>query len=158
MTEHNTCMELQHGRLNHVFEMAGVLCQPHLEPIACVSKKRQAAATVAQVSAPKKTTEKRKHTKGSSHSGGQTSEQEGALAKPMKQSKKFKAQSSGLSITEKVSSAKVVIRPIAGIKIGRENLPSTSAAGGSAGRASTHAIDTYALSASDEETILPEPR
>jgi hypothetical protein len=69
--------------------------------------------------------------KGSSHSvGGQTSEQERALAKPMKQSKKFKEQSSGLSVTEKTSSMKVVIRPITGVKIGGEKVSSTSIARG----------------------------
>jgi hypothetical protein len=74
-----------------------VICQLGLEPIAHMSKNRQAAA---QVPTPKKTTEKRKRVKGPSHSGDQTSEQENALAKPLKQSKKFKLQSSRLSIME----------------------------------------------------------
>jgi hypothetical protein len=37
-TEHNACSKLRHGRLNHVFELAGMSYQPHLEPIACTSK------------------------------------------------------------------------------------------------------------------------
>jgi hypothetical protein len=33
LTEHNTYQGLQHGRLNRIFELAGILCQPRPEPI-----------------------------------------------------------------------------------------------------------------------------
>jgi hypothetical protein len=72
-----------------------------------VSKKWLAAVVAAQAPAPNKTIRKRKRVKGSSHSGDQTSEQEKALANPMKQKKKFRSQSSGPSITEKASSVKL---------------------------------------------------
>jgi hypothetical protein len=58
--------------------------------------------------------------KGSSRSGGQTSEQEMALAKPLKQSKKF-AQSSGLSITEKASSTKIMTGSVAVSRLAGQN-------------------------------------
>jgi hypothetical protein len=74
MMELNSCMGLRHGLLNHVFELAGVLCQPRLEPIARVSKKRQAVAAAAQPPVLKKSTEKQKCMKGSSRSGDETSE------------------------------------------------------------------------------------
>jgi hypothetical protein len=99
-----------------------------------------------------------KRAKGSSHSGDQTSEQEWALAKPVNQSKKFKVQSLVLSIKEKTSSAKIVIRLIAGIKTGGRKASSTSIAGVGAGHASVRAIDLYASFASNEETILLEAR
>jgi hypothetical protein len=51
-------MGLRHGRLDRVFELAGVLCQPRPEPIALVSKKRQVAAAAAQLPVLKKTAEK----------------------------------------------------------------------------------------------------
>jgi hypothetical protein len=56
----------------------------------------------------KKTSENQKRVKGSSRLGDQTSEQEKAMAKPLKKSKKFRPQSLGLSITQKTSSSKVV--------------------------------------------------
>jgi hypothetical protein len=31
--EHNAYTKLRRGQLNRVFELAGMLCQPHLEPI-----------------------------------------------------------------------------------------------------------------------------
>jgi hypothetical protein len=34
VAEHNAYTGLHCGRLSHVFELAGVLCQPHREPIA----------------------------------------------------------------------------------------------------------------------------
>jgi hypothetical protein len=52
---------------------------------------------------------RRKRLKGSSRSRDQTSAQELALAKPMKQRKKIISQSSGLSATEKSSSVTVKI-------------------------------------------------
>jgi hypothetical protein len=54
LMKHNACIRLRHGQLNHVFELVGVLCRPHPEPIVCVSKKRQVAATVVQAPVLKK--------------------------------------------------------------------------------------------------------
>jgi hypothetical protein len=61
------------------------------------------------------------------------------------------AQSMGLSVTEKASSTKIVLRLVVGIKICEGKVPSTS------GHASTRVVDLYASSASDEETVPPEP-
>jgi hypothetical protein len=113
-------------------------------------KKRQAAAVVAQFPPLKKTTEKRKRTKGLSLLRYQTSEQE----KPVKQSKKFRVQSSGLSFTEKTSSVKIVPRPIAGAETGRQKKHPALTAGGSVGHASVCAIDLYPSSASEEASPL----
>jgi hypothetical protein len=66
-------------------------------------------------------------------------------------------QSLGLSVTEKASFTKIVIPPVAGVKIGGGKLPSTSATRGGAGHASARAVDLYASSASDKETIPPKP-
>jgi hypothetical protein len=117
-------------------------------------KKRQAAAVVAQFPPLKKTTEKRKPTKGLSLLRDQTSEQEKALAKPVKQSKKFRVQSSGLSFTEKTSSVKIVPRPIAGAETGRQKKHPALTAGGSVGHALVCAIDLYPSSASEEASPL----
>jgi hypothetical protein len=81
-----------------------------------------------------------------------------AWAKPLKQSKKFKVQSLGLSVTEKASFMKIVIRPVVGVKIGGGKLPSTSATGGGVSHASACVVDLYASSASDKETIPPKPQ
>jgi hypothetical protein len=43
IAEHNAYKGLRHGRLNQVFELASMLCQPRLEPIVC---KQKAAAPV----------------------------------------------------------------------------------------------------------------
>jgi hypothetical protein len=51
---------------------------------------------------PKKDAEKWKYAKGSSCSGDQTSTQKLALAKPLKQCRKFGSLSSRLSVTEKI--------------------------------------------------------
>jgi hypothetical protein len=95
---------------------------------------------------------------GSSHTGDQTSEHEKALAKTLKQSKKFKSQSSGLDITMKASSMKGVIRPITSIKISGGKALSTSAGGGGVSQAPVRALDLFASSASHEENILLEAR
>jgi hypothetical protein len=79
-----------------------VLCQPCPDPIARASRKWKAAAAVP-VLVPKKATKKWKHVKGSSSSGDQNSAQELALTKPLKQSREFSSQSSGVSILEKTS-------------------------------------------------------
>jgi hypothetical protein len=82
-----------------VFELAGVLCQPHMKPNVCAAKKRKSAATVP-ASAPKKAIEKRRRAKGSSCSVDQTFMQDLALAKPLKQSKKFVSHSLGPNSTD----------------------------------------------------------
>jgi hypothetical protein len=77
MMEHNACDGLCYGRLNLMFELAGVLCQLRPEPVAHAPRKWK-AATATQAPAPKKATKKRKHPKlapkkVSSRSGDQTS-------------------------------------------------------------------------------------
>jgi hypothetical protein len=75
------------------------------------------------------------------------------LAKPLKQSKKFVTQSSGLIVSEKTSS---VNRKIVGGK-----RSSTTTCGNGAARALTRALDLFHLgsSASDgEAAILAPPR
>jgi hypothetical protein len=37
--EHNTYMGLRHGRLNHIFELAGLPYQPCSKPVVRMSKK-----------------------------------------------------------------------------------------------------------------------
>jgi hypothetical protein len=93
ITGHNAYKGLQHGWLNHVLELAGVLYQPHAEPNVRTARKQKSTATVPAL-ASKKVTEKRRHMKGSSCSEDQTSMQELMLAKPLKQSKKFISHSS----------------------------------------------------------------
>jgi hypothetical protein len=84
---------------------------------------------------PKKDAEKWKYAKGSSCSGDQTSTQKLALAKPLKQSRKFGSLSSRLSVTEKTSSANVKISG------GKTSLTSTG--GGGAGWAPMCALDLF---------------
>jgi hypothetical protein len=93
--------------------------------------RKRKSATVAPVLAPKRASEKWKCKGGSSRSGTQTSTQELALAKPVKASKKFITQSSGLSIAEKTSptDARVV----------RKRMSSISAGGSDAAPAPAHA-------------------
>jgi hypothetical protein len=143
--EHNTYKGLRHGRLNHVFELAGVLCQPHPEPI--VQKHKPAVAAPAP--APRKTLEKWKHVRGLSQSGTQTSMQELALAKTVRPSKKFTIQSSWLSIAEKTSSANV--------KGAGKKTSSASAGGSDATHTWTHILDLFdsSSSASDSEPTAP---
>jgi hypothetical protein len=45
VTEHNACQGLRHGRLNHVFELVGVLCQP--DPELVVQKPKSASMVPA---------------------------------------------------------------------------------------------------------------
>jgi hypothetical protein len=106
---------------------------------------------VAQAPALKKATEKWKHAKGSSCSRDQTSAQELALAKPLKQRRKFVSQSSGLSITEKTS--------FANVKISGAKTSLTSVGGGGEGQALAHALDLFDSdsSASDGEVAAPVP-
>jgi hypothetical protein len=47
--------------------------------------------------------------------------------------------------------------PVAGVKIGEGKVPSTSAAGDGEGHALALAVDLFASSASDEETVSPKP-
>jgi hypothetical protein len=141
--ERNSYTGLRHAWLNHVFELAGVLCEPHLEPIARAPRKQKGAATV-QAPVPKKATEKQKHMKGLSRSGDQTSAQELVLAKPVKRSKKFSSQSSRLSIIEKTTSSNV--------KISMGKMTPTSVGG--------RALDLFdsGSSTSDSEAAAPIPR
>jgi hypothetical protein len=127
ITKHNACKGLWGGRLNRIFELAGVLCQPRPKPI--VRKRKTAAAVFA--STPKKATEKRRRVRGSSRSEDRTSAKELALAKPLKQSKKFVSHSS---------------RP-------------SSTGAGSAAQAPAHALDLFdsGSSASDAEPTDPVP-
>jgi hypothetical protein len=111
-----------------------VFCQLRPEPVACASRKQKVAAAV-QAPALKKATEKCKCPKGSSRSMGQMSAQELALTKPLKESKKFISQSSGLSVTEKSSSTT--------IKITGGKTSSSSTGGSGAAPAPTHALDLF---------------
>jgi hypothetical protein len=97
--EHNAYKVLRHGRLNHAFALTGVLCQPHMKPNVHAARKQKSAATVL-APALKKATENRRRAKGSSRSVDQTSTQELALAKPLKQSKIFVSHSLGSSSTD----------------------------------------------------------
>jgi hypothetical protein len=92
ITEHKVCQGLWHGRLNHVFELAGVLCQSRLEFMVQKWKPAGAMPTLAQKGALGKWRRPRV----SSHFGTQTSALELKLAKPVRPSKKFIAQASGL--------------------------------------------------------------
>jgi hypothetical protein len=114
-----------------------------------VRKHKPAAAMPAPV--PKKASEKWKGRGGSSHCGTQTTAQELALAKPLKVSKKFGAQSLGLSIADKASPA--------GVKIGNKKTSSTSAGRSDATLASAHALDLFdsASSASDGKATCQVP-
>jgi hypothetical protein len=101
--EQGACSKLRHGCLNCIFELDGVSYQPCLELIARAMKKCQAATAAAQLPPPKRIAEKQKWKKLSSRWGDRTSKPEKALAKPVKQSKKFSvvkggAQFLGLSI------------------------------------------------------------
>jgi hypothetical protein len=84
-----------------VFELAGVLCQPCPEPIACKQK------AIVPVPPPRKIGKKQRHARGSSSSGDPNSTGELALAKALKSSKKFSSWSSGLSLAEKASAANI---------------------------------------------------
>jgi hypothetical protein len=95
ITEHNAYKGLRGGRLNRVFELVGVLCQPRLKPIV---HKCKSAATVPAL-ALKKAIENRRRVRGSSRFGDRTSVKELALAKPLKLSEKFVSHSSGPSFT-----------------------------------------------------------
>jgi hypothetical protein len=144
IAKHKAYIGLCHGRLNHVFELAGLHYQPCPEPISHASRKQKVVAA-AQAPAPKKATEKHKRVKGASHSGDQTYAQELALAKPKKQSKKIISQSSGLSVAEKSSSLT--------IKISGGKTSSTSTDRGGMSRALTRVLDLFdsGSSASDDE-------
>jgi hypothetical protein len=89
IVEHNAYQGLRYGRLNRIFELVGVLCQPRPEPI--MQKHKSAATGVALE--PRKTFRKRGRGRRSSHSVTQTSAQELALAKPLKRSTKMTSTS-----------------------------------------------------------------
>jgi hypothetical protein len=153
-TEHSACSKLWHGRLNHIFELAGVNYQSHVEPIARASKKWRGSA--AELPSQTMRAKKRKRKKISSRSGDWTFERENTLAKPMKQSQKFSiakggTQSLGFGVMEKTLSVKVVPFPIAGGKTSGQKTSSASVAGGDADCALARMIDLYSSSASEEE-------
>jgi hypothetical protein len=65
IAEHNACQGLRHGRLNRIFELARVLCQPRSESI--MQKHKFATAGTSLV--PRKTTGRHGRGQRSSHSG-----------------------------------------------------------------------------------------
>jgi hypothetical protein len=124
-----------------------MLYQPWPEPI--VRKHKSAAAALALAS--RKALKKWRGARGSSYSGTHTSTQELALAKPVKPSKKFVAQSSRLNVTKKTSSTNVKI-------VGKKTY-FTCAGGSDATQASARALDLFdsSSSASDGEAAIPAP-
>jgi hypothetical protein len=75
IAEHKAYRGLHHGRLNRVFELVAVHCQPHLEPLAHKWK------TAAPVPPPQTTSKKLRCPRGPSRLVDWTSIQEVALAK-----------------------------------------------------------------------------
>jgi hypothetical protein len=142
ITEHKAYQGLRHEWLNHIFQLAGVLCQPRPEPISGKLKFAMTGTTPT----PRKTSEKWGRGRRSSHSVTQTSTQELALAKPLKCSMKFATKSSGLSPTKKAS--------IARIEAAGKKMSSTSTAGSGATHAQKCALNLFdsGLSAFDDET------
>jgi hypothetical protein len=61
ITEHNAYKGIRHGRLNRVFELASVVCQPCPEPI--VRKRKAVVPLPALVPPTQKTGKKWRHTK-----------------------------------------------------------------------------------------------
>jgi hypothetical protein len=108
-------------------------------------------ARVTRTRRKKRASEKWRRPRWSSCPETQTSTQELTLAKPLKSSKKFVAQPSGLSIAENASPAS--------IKISRKKVSSTSAGGSDAALALAHALDLNdsGSSASDGEAALLAP-
>jgi hypothetical protein len=118
-------------------------------------KKHQAVTTAVRLLPPKKTIQRKKRKKTSPCSGDKTSEQEKALSKPLKPSKKFSVQkgvqSSGLSISEKTLSRKASPRPLVSAKAGKLKAPSASTTGDDSSYALVCVIDLYSSSMSEEE-------
>jgi hypothetical protein len=114
-----------------------------------VQKHKFVAAVPAPM--PWKASEKWRCAIRSSCSRTQTSTQELSLSKPMKPSKNFVAQSSGLSITEKTSSVN--------IKITGKKTSSTSVGGSNVTQALARALDLFdsGSSASDDEAAILAP-
>jgi hypothetical protein len=105
IAEHKAYQELRHGRLNYIFELAGVLCHPRPKPIAW--KHKSAAMGVAPTL--RKTSRQWGRGRISSHFVTHTSTQELALAKSLKHSTKFAAKSSRHSPTEKASITRIEV-------------------------------------------------
>jgi hypothetical protein len=78
VAEHNSYQGLWHGRFNHIFKLASVLCQPRSKPIV----RKYKPAVMAPVL--RKTSEKQGRGRKSFDSRTQTSALEVALAKPVK--------------------------------------------------------------------------
>jgi hypothetical protein len=131
--EHNTYQGLPHRRLNRIFELAKILCQPCPEPIV---RKRKSATTVMAL-VPRKTSGRHDQVRRSSHSRSQTSAQELALAKALKPSKKSTTKAFAASV--KAAGKKTLC---------------TSTGRGSVTRALKHVLNLFDsdLSASDSKT------
>jgi hypothetical protein len=126
-----------------------VLCQPYLEPVVQKCKSISTVSALAQ----KRASEKWRCPRGSSHPGTQTSAEELTLAKSLKPSKKFVAQSSGLSIAEIASPAS--------IRIYRKKASSTSASGSDVTLTLACVLDLFdsgSSSSHGEATLLALPR
>jgi hypothetical protein len=147
VVEHNAYQGLQHGWLNHVFKLAGVLCQPRPNPI--VWKRKPAVATLAP--APRKTSGKWGRGRKSFDSGSQTFVLEVALAEPVKSSSKFIAKSFGLSVVEKAT--------VVSIRTAIKKTHSACVGGSSVIQALTRALYLFdsGSSVSDDETNPWEP-
>jgi hypothetical protein len=138
--EHNAYQGLQHGRLNRIFELARILCQPCPKPV--VRKHKSAAA--GMTSTLRKTSGRCGHSRRSSRSEGQTSAQGLALAKALKPNKKFAVKTS-----------------VVGVEATGKKTLCTSACKSGMTHALKHALDLFGSdsSASDGETIpIERPR
>jgi hypothetical protein len=134
-----------------VFELAGVGCRPCPEPLA---RKRCAAAAPARAPSPHKVGGKRRR-KASSRSGDTNLQQGRSLAEPVELGKKWGvlgscAQSSGLSVVEKTSLAKVPDHAPVGVVIGSRKRHPVSAAG-------PRAVSLLGSSSSEEDGGTREP-
>jgi hypothetical protein len=143
VAEHTAYQELRHGRLNHIFMLARILCLPRPEPV--VLKRKLAAASAAP--APRKTYGKCGRGRKSNRSEAQTSARKLALAQPVKPSKKFVAASSGLD-------------PVVGVGALGKKMSSTSAGGSCMTHGAKRAMklfDSESLASDAEATLMEWP-
>jgi hypothetical protein len=106
IAEHKAYQELRHGRLNYIFELAGVLCHPRPKPIAW--KHKSAAMGVAPTL--RKTSRKWGRGRISSHFVTHTSAQELALAKSSRHSPTEKASITRIEVAGKKMSSTFMAR------------------------------------------------
>jgi hypothetical protein len=106
--EHNSYKGLWHGRINRIFELVGVICQPCPEPPVCKRKMKAPDATEAPLVA-KMLCKKLGHGQKLLRTGFGTSTQELVLAKPLCHGKKFASKPCGLSVAKKASIAGAVV-------------------------------------------------